>query len=106
MVTEQHYCHCVTVLQVETNIEAYLLSEFINQNSITVPLPNADEDFTKKEQKAKKKQETNSWQEKLETSQVSKSQRINFSSSILPRRFSVRKACPKFPEPFFCKTRL
>ena len=36
------------VLQVETGIEAYLLSELTNQKSITSPLPDADEDFTKK----------------------------------------------------------
>ena len=47
-VTEQHFCHCMIVLQVETSIEAYLLSELTNQKSITTSLPDADEDFIKK----------------------------------------------------------
>ena len=44
-------------LQGETSIEAHLLSEFANQNAITVPLSDADEDFTKTK--------INSWQKEV-----------------------------------------
>ena len=62
-VTERHYCHFMTLLQVKTSMS----SEFINQNGITVPLPDADEDFTKEKTKKLKKKAG----KKLETSQVS-----------------------------------
>ena len=47
--TEQQFCHCMTVLEVETSIEAYLLSELTCVNKVYYyPLPDADEDFTGK----------------------------------------------------------
>ena len=38
-------------MDIETSVEANLLSEYVNQNAITVPLPDGDEDFTKKKRK-------------------------------------------------------
>ena len=35
-------------MHVETSVEANLLSEYVNHNAITVPLPDGDEDFTQK----------------------------------------------------------